>query len=863
MFGTGLRGHLPYLVAVSLYTVVVGFMVDFFGKPMGIDFYAHAAKLKWILAEPYPLWSPYWYAGFQPFRYYSPLPYWIYALASWAFHLTIEESILLVAFLSLAGLGLLVYLIGFEVSGLRVGGILSALLCVSSPALWSYTVRLGLYSRVTATVFSLLAIWLLVKFTGGGKSLKGWRYLLLVAATALALLSHVLLAFLTGLTFLIYLLLASQGFKGRILSVIRVFFPSAGLAAFYYVPFFLPPRKGPGFLAGRFPPMNPLTLLGVDDPKLWPFTEPPLSPPIIPLAVVAILAAYVFHCKGLRSGRVRLPAVFTFSLVSLGFLYYAEQGLFPLPILIPYVENPCLLSPYFLSIYLPLVVGGLTGMLAAKRKAYAAFILASLIWLAAWSSFLPLSISGHSLAPTGSLSPEDRKMVEEASRIAGGGYRLIPLTGLLPSLNYYADVAQTFGYYVQGDPHPDRTYWLLKVLHGSPNPFQARFLLDWYGVNCLMLERDSALPKSLGELKLVGTLPYGRLFRYDGSSPLFTAGSQPVVLFIGRDYGYRLFLENLSFANVNSQHLIPVKGVKYVDVDGYTVEELSKFNMVVLYDWKYYSLEAAERLLEAYVRGGGKLVILSDPFKFKSLKSLPSFYPIEKVKIEPVMERVWRVETSGDFPLKDVDFSRFSPLVWEGAAWSASFTLNEHVRSWARVWMWNQGFPVMVYGRLGRGEVLWVGLNLPYHALYHKNPYESLFLVELLRSLQPWNSSWTFVEASRPNFETITMRVDKPFRGLLVKESYASGWRATVTDSAGRSYHPKVYEAGLNMIYVFLPREAAYPLNVTLQYGFDLPTYVGFTLSLATLLLLILHALKSRRRLRREEVLAELYELSP
>ncbi|RLI25388.1 MAG: hypothetical protein DRO52_04070, partial [Candidatus Hecatellales archaeon] len=63
--------------------------------------------------------------------------------------------------------------------------------------------------------------------------------------------------------------------------------------------------------------------------------------------------------------------------------------------------------------------------------------------------------------------------------------------------------------------------------------------------------------------------------------------------------------------------------------------------------------------------------------------------------------------------------------------------------------------------------------------------------------------------------------------------------------------------------YVFLPREAAYPLNVTLQYGFDLPTYVGFTLSLATLLLLILHALKSRRRLRRAEVLAELYELSP
>jgi len=119
-------------------------------------------------------------------------------------------------------------------------------------------------------------------------------------------------------------------------------------------------------------------------------------------------------------------------------------------------------------------------------------------------------------------------------------------------------------------------------------------------------------------------------FAYQGSSPILSATLAPNLLHLGSGTGYELLLHGLAYCNFNSQHLIPLRGPEFIDE--LTLEELSQFEVVILYDYHYHDQKQAFTLLGDYVRDGGGLIIETNNSPDTAAFSLPDPVPVMSTK---------------------------------------------------------------------------------------------------------------------------------------------------------------------------------------------------------------------------------------
>jgi len=142
---------------------------------------------------------------------------------------------------------------------------------------------------------------------------------------------------------------------------------------------------------------------------------------------------------------------------------------------------------------------------------------------------------------------------------------------------------------------------------------------------------------------------------------------------------------------------------------------------------------------------------------------------------------------------------------------------------------------VVVAGQLGRGRVVWSGLNLPFLIDSYQGAEESRFLTTAI-AWATRSRSYASVTASAryEGPQQTTISVDSKVRGVLFKESWFDRWHAYVN---GRELN--ILRAGPGFMYVILPGDTRFPATVQWRYEKSVGDWAGIVVSAATLIALI------------------------
>ena len=212
-----------------------------------------------------------------------------------------------------------------------------------------------------------------------------------------------------------------------------------------------------------------------------------------------------------------------------------------------------------------------------------------------------------------------------------------------------------------------------------------------------------------------------------------TKSSLPRVLYLGS--GWENYLERLSGFTTDVVHEegdYNMEGSAFYDA--YPLEELQKYPAVLTFGGTWRDLASAERLLQTYVEQGGTLVFdasgnLSDP---TSLGSSVLFDTVIERQLVPADAKI---QVDPEFAASHGTSVTIAPSPWKtendeewyGAGYAAlpgSEPLTVHARLGGR--------PLIAERRWGKGRVVWVAYNLPWHANISDNPGEAKLVEAIL-----------------------------------------------------------------------------------------------------------------------------------
>lgn len=238
-------------------------------------------------------------------------------------------------------------------------------------------------------------------------------------------------------------------------------------------------------------------------------------------------------------------------------------------------------------------------------------------------------------------------------------------------------------------------------------------------------------------------------------------------------------------------------------IDDYTIEQLQQFDALFLYGYDYRDGEAAWSMLQQYVSGGGS-VFVDTGWEFWipewEFESAPEVLPLSRLSWTNYGDRpafeILAPEIAGD-----IDPAALKPLEWEGQPWTVSGASVDDLRDWGQVVLAANGAPLVVAGQLGKGRIVWSGMNLLAHAQYQGINVEELGLIhnllEWLAPLRPSQES-NSVAVNRPDPDHVELGISSGTdqQGWLFwRESQYPRWSAIASDAAGSRSLP-IYRAG-------------------------------------------------------------------
>src|SRR3989344_7144962 len=380
------------------------------------------------------------------------------------------------------------------------------------------------------------------------------------------------------------------------------------------------------------------------------------------------------------------------------------------------------------------------------------------------------------------------------------------------------------------------------------------FLLDWYSVKFVEAGPSPATVTSL-PLRLMGDdyiknrqeidfnnerftranqiLNFYEL-KDDLVSPIISATNSPVIGIFATDEGYETIIRAIADANLASKNLIPVKLGNFLD--NIDKSEFNTFDALILYDYKYKNEKSSFANLEKFVLRGGKVFIDTGVENPESQSSnLPEIFPFDSLSRNPLGSD-WNIETSDDELVKDVDFTLFSPPIFDKDQWNFSYPSSLITKPGSNVVLKNHGKVLLVTNKVGKGEIVWSGINLPYHVSRFHNPEEVKFFTNIVNYLMPSiNNHEPAVYQSK--FVSSQKRVisTKGVKGVLFKEQNYPGWSASLK-SKDYSLSTKVYSAGPaypGFMYASIPEDIRNTSFVlTFNYKGSLPAWFFSILSL-------------------------------
>jgi hypothetical protein len=279
------------------------------------------------------------------------------------------------------------------------------------------------------------------------------------------------------------------------------------------------------------------------------------------------------------------------------------------------------------------------------------------------------------------------------------------------------------------------------------------------------------------------------------------------------------------------------------NIDDYTDADLSRYAGVILLGYQYHDQGAAWTRLDRYVKTGGHLFVETgwqyvDPDW--DAGTAPSVLPVASLRWS-ALDPLAPVQVDG------ATDQHFGPFTYGSGGWGASSApsvrqgATELVRVGDRV--------VAARWDVGRGRVLWSGMNLMAHDATSGSADEGRFLADQLGwlfappagatsqvSLQPsWNGSDQVSLALEPSTGPSL---------VLLKESLFPGWTARLVTPNGSS---SVDLVGSEMDFM-LANLGSVPQGSTLvfTYGPTIAVYLSWALSVVSLVMMLTWALLPR-----------------
>jgi hypothetical protein len=395
----------------------------------------------------------------------------------------------------------------------------------------------------------------------------------------------------------------------------------------------------------------------------------------------------------------------------------------------------------------------------------------------------------------------------------------------------------------------------------------AKFYLDWYGVKYLgitpLIELSSYLNNDsvIARKEMVQGINYLELDEEVGS-PILLANNSPTLCVLGSDQGYNYLLRTMAKWGWDSEELVIIKGPGRVS--RVSKEFLSACDSLVIYDLK------AGVNLNPISKGRGWSAIIDRVKQGVSIfidsgeagsvgnqgLSLPKVFPVDSTEQEAIEEE-WRWQVvNDDGLLGNVEVNDFSPPRWEEYGWKLSYGKPDMMRDWAEIVLKHEDGVVLAKGKLGEGEapapegagqVIWSGLNLPFHADYYQNRQEMGLLRKIVEQIttKKLKDRETEIPKDEITEESLAVEWISPqerrivvsnAKGVLFKENGWPGWTAK-TDTGKRL---KIYHVGPNypgFMYVSLPEGFVGVVNFV--YRGSLMTWMSYAVAgLITILVL-------------------------
>ncbi len=828
------------MAAIAAVTLAIGTINQaFVGFPKGFDAYGHMSKIKFLVDYfPNADWNFEWYSGMlYSEASFPPLFHYVGGLLVGVFHLSTAAALVAISAASFVVIAWGLYGLVRASTGEPVAGLIAALVLTSSSAYWNYILEGGLYPRILGMAFLSLFAFLAVVYQRHRGALL---YVAMVLSLAATLSAHLLLGA-AGVALALLLVASSPGqAMQRVVQAAALLIPCALVVAFFYLPYVAAlgrPSALP-LLTREYQPLS-LSALFVPGQVGGAFESLPFF--LVP-ATIALLAIG-YRTRRLPQGAAHRVMV-ALAIAAAATLVYAFIG-FPTPGTFIYAVQPGQ-ALFFASWFLAATCGlALTGFRLPRRWTAALVVLLLVYAFGTAPDAARATVNGDSAY---------KSDIESALTLSSPGeqYRVgVSWDGGSDWINSTYDVPQTRGYQQQGELHPDWQYWLEQAVW-SPRPSyeQTDFLLDWYGIRWFYGGPDPAVVHGFEAMPglytpLAPAAPVAaRTFEYPAAGPILSARSTRSALVVGSDAAYTLIVKSLALSGFDSRSLIPVRGGQYLD--DHQLSELSQFSQVILYDFKVHDPARALATLDRYVRGGGSLVMEANNSPFEQSTSTAEPIPgteVDKVGIGPA----WDLVGSSNPMLAGIDLGSFAPATYQGGPWGISYIPASAISSWAQPVLLSGGRPVVVAGSLGRGRVVWSGLNLPYHVVTNQAGEEARLLAQEIVWAAPDNADDPPYDATFVNPELRRVTVKSAGTGVLFKESWFDGWNATINGAPAA-----IYEAGPGFMYVPLARNVRFPATVTLAYTPSATARLGDGISVAALLGLMIYAVSDIIRRRRK-----------
>lgn len=711
------------------------------GFPKGDDAQTHAGWVLFIVENwPNTNWYPDWYGGFPVFLSYHPLAYYLWALFAVITGLSVESTLFFFSALSYCLTGIGLYGLVYRITENNDSALLSPLLLITSSGFFGLLSVGGAYTRAFATMFWVLSLWSLVSYIKTGKKRFYLSTIILMSCTFT---SNILIGFIAALVNLLILLFCIDGWKKRFSHLLKVFVPVAALSAYFYIPFLV-------FYLSRF---TSFSIRGGH------FS--------IPLPLVLFLGAswqpLLFSLSALLIARYRKVK---FDYVASGFLkaLMVIVSFFTIYTLIDIPPNLRLFASYdgiyFLPIFLAISAGIIFGGIFSKTSVSSTQLSSiRLRWKKTLSFALLLGIilSSIILYPLliGYVVDPELESWNNAWYSAQQVINIDPnemnsrlatdWIHAIRGFHYNYDVPQTGGVHPLGILYPDWDYWFEDAVFASENNWQeTNFLLDWNAVKWLLVgnvthyagggefsKRYGLIEKFLNKPEYYKVKSFVEVpsesywsgpvyfFEYEAATPLLSLSNAITILVVGGNPVYDEVFRSLALSGYDSRYVIPIRGSAYID--DYSLEDLEKFDVVVLHGYPYRKSNLARKLLEDYVKDGGGLLIEAGDIDTFILGNIS---PVNKT--EKVIYENWNFTYTAS-PVSDwIDFQYFSPPddLW--------ISHDKYVPPWASTVLRVNGCSTIIIGELGKGRVAFDGLNIPKRSVVHKNQMESFFFSKLI-----------------------------------------------------------------------------------------------------------------------------------